>query len=116
VFAFIDTTDEVTGLFGPDSDLAVAVQRIAREAASTPATGSDMATRSSHSWRVAERPVAAQFVAGPRRQPEQHRNPETDLLAHMVNASRHAHWLNPSPGTWGSATRRCRATRTSSHA
>ncbi|MEN3319410.1 MAG: uncharacterized protein V7643_2811, partial [Mycobacterium sp.] len=32
VFAFIDTTDEVTELFGPDSDLAVAVQRITREA------------------------------------------------------------------------------------
>ena len=38
VFAFIDTTDEVTELFGPDADLAVAVQRITREAASTPAT------------------------------------------------------------------------------
>jgi uncharacterized protein with von Willebrand factor type A (vWA) domain len=33
VFAFIDTTDEVTELFGPDADLAVAVQRITREAA-----------------------------------------------------------------------------------
>ncbi|MGZ8815624.1 MAG: VWA domain-containing protein, partial [Mycobacterium sp.] len=32
VFAFIDTTDEVTELFGPDADLAVAVQRITREA------------------------------------------------------------------------------------
>ena len=32
VFAFIDTTDEVTHLFGPDADLAVAVQRITREA------------------------------------------------------------------------------------
>jgi len=29
---FIDTTDEVTDLFGPDADLAVAVQRITREA------------------------------------------------------------------------------------
>ena len=32
-----------------------------------------------------------------------YRNPETDLLAHMVNASRHAHWLNPEPKhLWGS--------------
>ena len=30
----IDTTDEVTLLFGPDADLAVAVQRITREAGS----------------------------------------------------------------------------------
>src|SRR5262249_2690208 len=32
VFAFIDTTDEVTHMFGPDADLAVAIQRITREA------------------------------------------------------------------------------------
>ncbi|MGH8964441.1 MAG: VWA domain-containing protein, partial [Actinomycetes bacterium] len=32
VFAFIDTTDEVTDMFGPEADLAVAVQRITREA------------------------------------------------------------------------------------
>lgn len=32
VFAFIDTTDEVTHMFGPDADLAVAIQRITLEA------------------------------------------------------------------------------------
>ena len=32
-----------------------------------------------------------------------YRNPETDLLSHMVSASRHAHWLNPEPRhLWGS--------------
>ena len=32
-----------------------------------------------------------------------YRNPQADLLAHMVNASRHAHWLNPEPRhLWGS--------------
>ena len=30
VFAFIDTTDEVTHMFGPEADLAVAIQRITR--------------------------------------------------------------------------------------
>jgi hypothetical protein len=31
------------------------------------------------------------------------RNPETELLTHMVTASRHAHWLNPEPRhLWGS--------------
>ena len=30
-------------------------------------------------------------------------DPATDLLAHMVTASRHAHWLNPEPKhLWGS--------------
>ena len=39
VFAFIDTTDEVTHMFGPEADLAVAIQRITREAGvSTAAT------------------------------------------------------------------------------
>lgn len=32
VFAFIDSTDEVTHMFGPESDLAIAIQRITREA------------------------------------------------------------------------------------
>src|ERR1700709_2222943 len=39
VFAFIDTTDEVTQLFGPDAGLAVAVQRITREAGVYPRDG-----------------------------------------------------------------------------
>ncbi|TXI40131.1 MAG: VWA domain-containing protein, partial [Mycobacterium sp.] len=33
VFAFIDTTDEVTHMFGADADLAIVIQRITREAA-----------------------------------------------------------------------------------
>ena len=32
-----------------------------------------------------------------------YRNPAVDVLAHMVTASRHAHWLNPEPRhLWGS--------------
>ena len=51
VFAFIDTTDEVTELFGPDADLAVAVQRITREAGVYTRDGhSDYGTRSCRSW------------------------------------------------------------------
>ena len=73
VFAFIDTTDEVTQLFGPDADLAVAVQRITREAG--------VYTRDGHSdyghafvsflEKYPERGVAAQFPAGARRRPQQ---------------------------------------------
>ena len=53
--------------------------------------------------QVPERALAAQLllVLGDGR--NNYRNPETDLLAHMVNASRHAHWLNPEPKhLWGS--------------
>lgn len=105
VFAFIDTTDEVTELFGPDADLAVAVQKITREAA--------VYTRDGHSdyghafvsfmdkWPNALSPRTALLVLGDGR--NNYRNPQADLLAHMVNASRHAHWLNPEPRhLWGS--------------
>jgi uncharacterized protein with von Willebrand factor type A (vWA) domain len=105
VFAFIDTTDEVTELFGPDADLAVAVQRITREAA--------VYTRDGHSdyghafasfmdkWPNVLSPRSSLLVLGDGR--NNYRNPELELLAHMVDSSRHAHWLNPEPRhLWGS--------------
>jgi uncharacterized protein len=105
VFAFIDTTDEVTELFGPDADLAVAVQRITREAG--------VYTRDGHSdyghafvsfmdkWPNVLSPRSSLLLLGDGR--NNYRNPETELLAHMVNSSRHAHWLNPEPRhLWGS--------------
>ncbi|KMO77793.1 vWA domain-containing protein [Mycolicibacterium obuense] len=105
VFAFIDTTDEVTEMFGPDADLAVAVQRITREAG--------VYTRDGHSdyghafvsfmdkYPNVLSPRSSLLVLGDAR--NNYRNPESDLLAHMVNASRHAHWLNPEPKhLWGS--------------
>ncbi|KUI01858.1 VWA domain-containing protein [Mycobacterium sp. IS-3022] len=105
VFAFIDTTDEVTELFGPDADLAVAVQRITREAG--------VYTRDGHSdyghafasfmdrWPNVLSPRSALLILGDGR--NNYRNPEIELLAHMVNSSRHAHWLNPEPRhLWGS--------------
>ncbi|MFC7675536.1 VWA domain-containing protein [Mycolicibacterium sp. GCM10028919] len=105
VFAFIDTTDEVTELFGPEADLAVAVQRITREAG--------VYTRDGHSdyghafvsfldkYPNVLSPRSSLLVLGDGR--NNYRNPEVDLLTHMVTASRHAHWLNPEPKhLWGS--------------
>ena len=105
VFAFIDTTDEVTHLFGPDADLAVAVQRITREAG--------VYTRDGHSdygnafvsftenFPDVLSPRGSLLVLGDGR--TNYRNPAVDVLAHMVTASRHAHWLNPEPRhLWGS--------------
>ena len=105
VFAFIDTTDEVTEMFGPDADLAVAVQRITREAG--------VYTRDGHSdyghafvsflekYPTVLSPRSALLVLGDGR--NNYRNPETELLTRMVAASRHAHWLNPEPKhLWGS--------------
>ena len=105
VFAFIDTTDEVTHMFGPDADLAVAVQRITREAG--------VYTRDGHSdyghafvsfaqnFPNVLSPRSSLLILGDAR--NNYRNPETELLTRMVNASRHAHWLNPEPRhLWGS--------------
>jgi uncharacterized protein with von Willebrand factor type A (vWA) domain len=105
VFAFIDTTDEVTHLFGPDADLAVAIQRITREA--------DVYTRDGHSdygnafMSFTEKfpgvlsPRSSLLVLGDGR--TNYRDPAASVLAHMVTASRHAHWLNPEPKhLWGS--------------
>jgi uncharacterized protein with von Willebrand factor type A (vWA) domain len=105
VFAFIDTTDEVTHLFGPDADLAVAIQRITREAG--------VYTRDGHSdygnafvsftenFPGVLSPRSSLLILGDGR--TNYRNPATDVLAHMVTASRHAHWLNPEPRhLWGS--------------
>lgn len=105
VFAFIDTTDEVTEMFGPEADLAVAVQRITREAG--------VYTRDGHSdyghafvsfaqnFPNVLSPRSSLLILGDAR--NNYRNPETEVLTRMVNASRHAHWLNPEPRhLWGS--------------
>ncbi|MET0703071.1 MAG: VWA domain-containing protein [Mycobacterium sp.] len=105
VFAFIDTTDEVTHMFGADADLAVAVQRITREAG--------VYTRDGHSdyghafvsflnqFPNVLSPRTSLLVLGDGR--NNYRNPEVELLTQMVSSSRHAHWLNPEPRhLWGS--------------
>jgi uncharacterized protein with von Willebrand factor type A (vWA) domain len=105
VFAFVDTTDEVTHLFGPDADLALAIQRITRE------TG--VYTRDGHSdygnafisftekYPNVLSPRSSLLVLGDGR--TNYRDPAADVLAHLVTASRHAHWLNPEPKhLWGS--------------
>jgi len=88
-----------------DADLAVAVQRITREAG--------VYTRDGHSdyghafvsfmdkWPNVLSPRSSLLVLGDGR--NNYRNPEVELLTHMVSASRHAHWLNPEPKhLWGS--------------
>lgn len=105
VFAFIDTTDEVTHMFGADADLAIVIQRITREAA--------VFTRDGHSdygnafvsftekFPGVLSPRSSLLILGDGR--TNYRNPAVDVLAHMVTASRHAHWLNPEPRhLWGS--------------
>ena len=104
VFAFIDTTDEVTHLFGPDADLALAIQRITREAGVYTRDGhSDYGnafTSFRENFHNVLSPRSSLLVLGDGR--TNYRNPAADVLAHMVSVSRHAHWLNPEPKhLWG---------------
>lgn len=105
VFAFIDTTDEVTHMFGADADLAIVIQRITLEAR--------VFTRDGHSdygnafvsftdtFPGVLSPRSSLLILGDGR--TNYRNPAADVLAQMVTASRHAHWLNPEPRhLWGS--------------
>ncbi|MFY2859314.1 vWA domain-containing protein [Mycobacterium sp. THU-M104] len=105
VFAFIDTTDEVTHMFGPEADLAVAIQRVTREAG--------VYSRDGHSdygnafvsflqaFPTALSPRSSLLVLGDGR--TNYRDPAIGVLSDMVTASRHAHWLNPEPRhLWGS--------------
>jgi uncharacterized protein with von Willebrand factor type A (vWA) domain len=105
VFAFIDTTDEVTHMFGPEADLAVAIQRITRESGVYSRDGHSDYGNAFASFMQAFpnvlSPRTSLLVLGDGR--TNYRNPETELLSHMVTASRHAHWLNPEPKhLWGS--------------
>ncbi len=97
VFAFIDTTDEVTHLFGPDADLAVAIQRITRETGVYGLDGhSDYGNAFvsfTENFSNVLSPRSSLLVLGDGR--TNYRNPQTGVLAQMVAASRHAHWLNP---------------------
>jgi uncharacterized protein len=105
VFAFIDTTDEVTHLFGPGADLALAIQRIIHEAGVYTRDGHSDYGNAFISFIRAHpnvlSPRSSLLVLGDGR--TNYRDPATEVLAHLVTASRHAHWLNPEPEhLWGS--------------
>ena len=105
VFAFIDTTDEVTHMFGPDADLAVAIQRITLEAGVVKRDGhSDYGNAFvsfTENFPGVLSPRSSLLILGDGR--TNYRSPAADVLSHMVSASRHAHWLNPEPRhLWGS--------------
>lgn len=105
VFAFVDTTDEVTHMFGPESDLAVVVQRITREAGVYSRDGHSDYGHAFSSFVQANpnvlSPRSSLLILGDGR--TNYRDPATGVLADMVASARHAHWLNPEPRhLWGS--------------
>ncbi|MET4048986.1 hypothetical protein BJD99_07035 [Rhodococcus sp. 1163] len=105
IFAFIDSTDEVTQFFDSNADLGAAMSRIIRE--------SDLITFDGHSDygnafqtfddRFAQSVTSrtSVLILGDAR--TNYRDPKVAALAHTVSVAKHAYWLNPEPiGQWGS--------------
>ncbi|ABG93122.1 conserved hypothetical protein [Rhodococcus jostii RHA1] len=104
VFAFIDTTDEVSRFFDAGADLGSAMSRMIREA---DLVGYDGHSDYGNAFGVfAERFTqsitsrTSLLVLGDGR--NNYRDPNLEALARLVSVAKHAHWLNPEPrGQWG---------------
>ncbi|MFC9788557.1 VWA domain-containing protein [Rhodococcus sp. NPDC127528] len=105
VFAFIDTTDEVTRFFDAGADLGSSMSRMIREADLICYDGhSDygnsigvFAERFAHSLTS----KSSLLILGDAR--NNYRDPNVAALTHLASVAKHTHWLNPEPrGQWGS--------------
>jgi uncharacterized protein with von Willebrand factor type A (vWA) domain len=104
-FAFVDTCDEVTRLFRPGADLAVAVTRLSREADVVAWDGHSDYGRAfeafAERWPDAVGPKTSLLVLGDAR--NNYRDLGLPTLRRLVGQARHAYWLNPEPRRlWGS--------------
>jgi uncharacterized protein with von Willebrand factor type A (vWA) domain len=105
VFAFVDTTDEVTDFFTRGGDVVDALARMSSEA--------DVVWYDGHSdyghsfevfaqkWPDAVTPKTSLLVLGDAR--TNYRAPALPALRSMVRAARHAFWLNPEPRQYWSS-------------
>ncbi|HVS69401.1 MAG TPA: VWA domain-containing protein [Mycobacteriales bacterium] len=105
VFAFVDTTDEVTDFFDRGGDVVDALARMSSEA--------DVVWYDGHSdyghafevfaqkWPDAVTPKTSLLVLGDAR--TNYRAPALPALRGMVRQARHAFWLNPEPRQYWSS-------------
>jgi len=105
VFAFVDTTDEVTQFFDRGGDVVDALARMSAEA--------DVVWFDGHSdyghafevfaqkWPDAVGPKASFLVLGDAR--TNYRAPSLPALRSIVRQARHAYWLNPEPRQYWSS-------------
>ena len=105
VFAFIDTTDEVTRFFEPGGDLAAGMSRMTHEAELVAFDGhSDYGNAlGTFAERFAESLTtrSSLLVLGDAR--TNYRDPNLPVLRRLTGAAKHAYWLNPEPKSqWGS--------------
>ncbi|MEO6880940.1 MAG: VWA domain-containing protein, partial [Mycobacteriaceae bacterium] len=104
VFAFVDTTDEVTEFFAPGADLASAMARMSSEARLVAFDGhSDYGNALgdfAEGWSETLTGRASLIVLGDAR--TNYRDPNLAVLRRLATTARHAHWLNPEPrAQWG---------------
>ncbi|CAM2958654.1 vWA domain-containing protein [Skermania piniformis] len=105
IFAFVDTTDEVTRYFDPGADLAGAMARMFADAALIRYDGhSDYGNALDvfeRDWPDAATARSSLLILGDAR--TNYRDPRLDILAAVVQRVKQAHWLNPEPQRlWGS--------------
>ena len=105
VFAFVDTTDEVTRYFEPGGDLAAAMTRMTNEAELVAFDGhSDYGNAlGTFAERFAESLTARSslLILGDAR--TNYRDPNLAVLRRLTGVAKHAYWLNPEPRSqWGS--------------
>ncbi len=104
VFAFVDTTDEVTEFFAPGEDLATAMGRMTREARLVAHDGhSDYGSALgdfAEGWSDVLSGRTSLLVLGDAR--TNYRDPNLAVLRRLASTAKHAHWLNPEPRSqWG---------------
>lgn len=104
IFAFVDSTDEVTHYFDPGADLAAAMGKMMGEAALIRYDGhSDYgnAIRTfTENWAHTVTARSSLLVLGDAR--NNYRDPNLAELAALVDTAKHAYWLNPEQtGQWG---------------
>lgn len=104
IFAFVDSTDEVTSFFEPYAGLDDVMTRIFTESRVIDADGhSDYGyalTSFAENFGEAVTSRSSLLILGDGR--TNYRNPQLDTLRELVGTARHAHWLNPEPeNLWG---------------
>jgi hypothetical protein len=101
-FAFVDTVDEVTDLFGPGVDFGSALQRVATEAEVVWLDGHSDYGNSLETfvrrYGAQLTPRTTVIVTGDAR--NNYRPPRDQVLAEVARSARAVVWLNPEPSTY----------------
>ncbi|MEU6426335.1 VWA domain-containing protein [Microbispora sp. NPDC046973] len=97
-FAFVDTVDEITGLFAPGADVLDAIGRLTEEADIVRFGRTDYGhvfERFAERFPDAVGPRTSLLILGDAR--SNYQVPALGTLKRLAGQARHAHWLNPEP-------------------